>query len=708
MSNIQEIHTIIQLVPGAVEDWDSTILPVPDGLYVYDSISKKIKIGDDVHTFDELDVWLDVDYIENFQVDLSALEKEVPENTDIDKVVIAKNVGNNVMKYSISDTYLHNDILTPIENILAIEDTQNNELDNIQLKADEITNITASDINKIVYIKSNKLAIYNKTYDDNKNDIISKVVNLNKLHINSINFYLDSNCFYEVKALNNNTTYYAKINAIDDDGNSITYDLICDDDTDINISKINDNIFSIVINDIDQEKSVSFTAICNNGYGDKKKVIEIDVFGFEAIINRGDSQDVRSYNAVIDDKENSRYIAVGYGSDQSNNSLYGLITIFSYNFDPIYDLKYTNSSFDTVVFNNCKIDQDGYAIIVGYVQNGVDSSKGLILKMKDMAIIHSKYYYTENNISTKFNDIVITSINSYVIVGYSGTLITHQEAVIVHFSSIFNIFSSNFVGNQNKNSIFYSVDIDNEGNYIAAGITNNHGNINGFIAKFNLNLELINNSILGNLIYTYFKKIKCDNNGNYVIIGYNSNDGNAKNAGIIFKLDKNLNIIPNSKYVISNTLKNELTGIDIDSNGNYLICGNAEDDNGINSGFYMVLGNDFSIIKEKILTSSNNNFNMINDIIYNSTQNYVLVGNIANQAISSDLILLASSSIINEVYSFNLIDLTIDNGSSYLTDYGTVTVNTDANAESYDINDTAFSGSLSNTIDRPETVDAIY
>lgn len=704
--SIQEIDGIVQLTPGATASWDSTTLNVPLNTFVYDTDTGDVKIGDASHKFDELDTFINAIYIQDFHIDLSLLKKTPPEASDEDKIVIVTDVGNGVMKYTISEVLLHNQILTPIADIFIVETDQNNKLSDIQLKADELISVTLDDTNKIVSISGNKLTISTNTYDDNKNNIVSKTVDINKIHINSIGFYLDSNCTIKANELNDKITYYVKIEATEDNGNPLSYGLTCDDDTDVVITHNNGNLFTVVISDIDQEKIVLFTATCDNGSGHKSKSIEKNILGFTAIVNRDDNSNTRTYNSIIEDKENNRYIAVGYGNDGAGN-IYGLITAFSYDLNFLFDFMHSDTSFDTTIFNSCKVDIEGNIVIVGYIKNGADDSKGLILKLHDTGIIFAKYYYTETNISAVFNDIIVTPSNNYIVVGYSGTLNTPQEAIIINFSSILVIVSSNFIGNQSKNSIFSGIERDNDGNYIAVGTTNNHGNINGLIAKFDMNLSLTHNSVLTDMNYVYFQKIKKDNDGNLIVIGYNSTDGNHINKGLILKISTDLNVI--SKYMIDDSRKNALTGIAIDNNNNYIVCGKIENVSGSYSGIFLILNDVFSVLNEKAFTINADNINIIKDVIIDLNKNYVFAGNIDNQTISSDLILnLASNISETDIYSFTSLDLNITNITLSLSEYGAFTEYNDVISESSTINITDILNPALVDSSRTNTIETLY
>jgi len=669
---LTKIHGIIQATPGANVDWEDPLLPVPAGVYIYDDDSKDIRIGNSVDVFDDLDTFINIDDIVNSFIDLSKLEYDTINPADVDKLVIVKDVGGGIIKFGLSDYKYNDDIKIPLDNIETIESSQTNDLSDIIDKANRIGSITISDDDKIVTVQNGIMNVIEKTYEDNKQDVIAASMHTNTIRINNIKFFSDVSCVNEITRLVSGITYYAVIDAVDSvNTNTLIYELTCNNEN-TTINLLSGNKYSIIVNS-DTDISIDVYGRVSNDGGDhfKYKMVTIEVLSLIARINEDNSSDNRILLS-IDQFSNGDYIAVGYGSD--NSDTYGFITVLSKDLTRIIEKKYTEFT-DYCHFNSVKVDKDDNAIIVGEGANTSEHSSGIILKYYSGNIVLSKKVSSPNN-ATKFNDLVISDMNTYIVVGSTGFSISNITAYAVTFSELLIKLNSRSFSNVSANSVFNGIAKCSNNKYIAVGTTTNHDKLNGIAVKLNTDLTTDLQKVITGTDYIHFDKVITDSSGTddqFIISGYNAVDSQSIKDALVVKLSNTL-IVANA-ITISGIDADAFYDVKINRDGNYVFVGSTKSE--INNGtdnvragiFYTISKQLDSIIEQKLMTNTTQEAVINHSVIIDDDNNIIIVGEVVKSFQTKDIVYLLNSNIPDGNFSSIPLDILYNDSSLSLNTY---------------------------------------
>lgn len=223
-----------------------------------------------------------------------------------------------------------------------------------------------------------------------------------------------------------------------------------------------------------------------------------------------------------------------------------------------------------------------------------------------------------------FYNIKIDNYGNYIATGYSENN-GNNNAIIVKFDNKFNILNSKIYNIDNySNNVFYNVTVDN-GNYVAVGcetLKDQEYN-NAFIVKFDQEFNILNSKIYNHDDDSAFFSIEVDGHGDYIAVGYIELKGKMHDDALIVKFDNELNVL-NSKIYRGNRC-NYFYDIAVDQLGNYVAV-----------GYSLLESHDYY---NAMIVKFDNNLNKLYDKIYGGTRydefssiaidndgNYVAVG----------------------------------------------------------------------------------
>lgn len=602
---ISRLDSMVSFTPGYKKLWRDENQPVPDGVYIYDTEAKVIKIGNGVDLFADLPVWLDAKDItlnaENRDVDLSMIgDITIPD--DVGDIIIASSEGT----YITSGIKLQ-DIINSMANINNINSNQDDDLNNLNSKAIEIDHAFASgEANSLNTIQSNKIVPLGLTPDQNKDNVLISVEAL-AFNITDIKFYSDAGLTNMVTELTDpSITYYAVIEYDNGLNNTInSFGLICDDSNPI-IQQVNDNVFSIDVNTVTTNENAIFTGSAFDVNTATTKSFDKSIafnlyFAYFTLINS--SQTDAHFSKIIVDSDGN-YVATG--ASKNNSGYYEALFC---KFDPSLNLINKRLYGETGNIKPTSIDQDEYGnyAVCGYEDITLSGHNcGFILKLDvDFNIISTKTFSIStldssgNYPDTYFNIIKVDhSDNSYIIGGYSHS-VHSSNCVFVKYDNDLNIIFNTYYNNDYY-VIIKSIIIDSDGNYIAIGYTNRN-RTNGQPLLW-IKIKPTDGSILiqnsyGNGSYYNFigYSIDEDANGNYIIAGH-TDGANYHEGSIVFTVNKtDLSVVNNIIYSYSNNSYCTSRAVKV-FNDKLIICGLMDNSiNGANNAFYSVLNSDLTI-----------------------------------------------------------------------------------------------------------------
>jgi len=182
---------------------------------------------------------------------------------------------------------------------------------------------------------------------------------------------------------------------------------------------------------------------------------------------------------------------------------------------------------------------------------------------------------------------------------------------IVKFDSTLNFIKYIAIGNNEYNIELHGMIADGTGIIFVCGEIGNHYNDDFYIAKLDGNLNLVKQiAINSGKPYNRLYGVTVDSNGNVIVCG-STNDGHYYN-GYIAKFDNDLN--PVKQITIDDRYCGDLYGIAVDSNDNIFVCGATK-----GKPYVAKLDNKLNVIKQisidigepgylnKVTISSSNN-----------------------------------------------------------------------------------------------------
>ena len=250
----------------------------------------------------------------------------------------------------------------------------------------------------------------------------------------------------------------------------------------------------------------------------------------------------------------------------------------------------------------------------------------------DLNLINDKLIGGVN--SDIFNDIIIDpNTGNYVCVGSTasaGTGLT--DAYIAIFDTSLVLQSNRAlggIGDEAFNGIAFDPDTNN---YICVGSTTTagSGSKDGYIAVFDINLNLIDETIIGSTGEdVLFDVVKDSVTGNYIVVGESSNVGAGLIDALIIILDSTLTLVTN--LVIGGASNETFNSILIDPNtDNYICVGQSASDGAGTSDAYIAIFNSLLTLQADLLIGGTGIDKFHNIIIDSTTGNYVCIGESAS------------------------------------------------------------------------------
>jgi len=627
--SVNRLDSFALFTPGHKKLWLDKSKPIPEGVYVYDSESKVIKIGNGTDLFDDLDAWIDINQIKEI------LKNGIHDESELD-IVGDINIPQNADDIiTISDeTYIPSgvklqNIIDSIDAIDSKNDTQDNTLLVIGNKTNEIDyNFSSGDANSLTKIESNKIVSVGKTAEQNHNETVNNLIFLFSSDIIDIGFYKESQLYNKVDAFRDYDDYYATIkykNLLDHTIQN--FQLSCNDDN-ISINELSDNLFEISISS-GFSGQVEFTASIYDSDIPMTKTFNkkmlVDPFVAEVKMN-GYNSSLTYFNDIVMDN-NGDYAVVGIGNDDQGNSV-GILCKFDKNLNLLDKRVYGEDS--DIIFNSIDVDNDGKYIVVGYIDDV--NTTGIVLKLDENFNILLSEKIDKTDEDTILMDVKVDhSDNTYIIGGHSSCDTANIAIpILIKLNNDLSISYKNYYENNEKGRCG-AVYVDSDGNYILAGYT--YKNNNNGIPIFLMKLNPADGSILDQTSFGYsgvadlnHKNICYDiienSNGNYIIAGQNAN------KSLIVIVDKtSLSVIDNITYIGSDYAENAAKALGI--YGNKILYSGYADyySNGNKDILYSRLNSDLSIDRNTFIYDTEEG--IINSMIVDGNK-AVCVGKLNN------------------------------------------------------------------------------
>lgn len=603
MADYQRLDSVTDFFSGTESKWNSIDVPIPENMVIFTIDTHIMKLGDGTKKFSELPIWIRFDDIGSGGSGIPDILKNPLTPSDDGKIVI---LGSD-KSFVVSSTVLQ-DVLDAISNALSVNNTQDNDINNLQAKADLIELFDSNDENKLCIIKNGKYSASDYTLDELNMEIINRVEGLLGLHIKDLVFYYDAELKNKASIIESGNSYYAKIVATDENNNTISYSLTCNN-SNVTINNYNQTsgIFSININTMSSNIEATFTITCNNGAGSRSKDVNINInapYTLKLTAYGSEDDDMLPYTSSHIVKHNDEYICVieddmgmivskydlnlnliakklivaDNDDFYSPNGLfidyYGNINIFGIKYtnqsNPLFVIKINNNLSaitDVRLFNeknNENIDILSYTHTLDHktvlsISFNYNSNNAAIINLNPDSPVLEYIKQFQNNDTNKpiyrIDSIANNLLNNEFYVNFTGSNICS----IVHFDSDFNNILNSFelFHNSKRDILISKFFFDIEKNVlIATGLVANsspNNNASGLILILNpSDLSIIDKKIYYNdNVDIGFIDIRKDDNDDYIIIGTT-----FYNSIITLKIDStSLNIISSKIISCSNSIE---------------------------------------------------------------------------------------------------------------------------------------------------------
>lgn len=584
---LTRIDAIIQFTLNANVTWNDLAEPVPSGVVVIDTDNKVIKEGDGTTLFENLPICLDYD-------STSAVSGAVtPTADDLGMIAICDN-----KEYAISDTLLET-VLTSVTNYQAINDTQNNRINNQSKRSGYLVNVSKIPTGTLVVCKNKQYKSFGKTIEEFIEYIIAntQVVNKTSMHIDDIEWFYDSDMTLKVETQNDlidNNTYYGRVKGFNDK---------CENDAVLfNITTEDDNI-----------------SIINNG--SEVNMLTVGVYG--------NINDDIIYKCVVDSNGNT--YAVGYSKSDVEGKLVGLIIKLDPNLNNT-DKRYfmISGAYGITIFEDIVIDSTGDIIVVGRAQSA-GISNGLILKFNFDDTEFSSYLINYNTQLQSLSTVAIDSDDIIYALGFSSDLRTNIVFKLSQTDGVFELVKIKHIATT-TNTKFVGIDIDSTGNTYLVGYNYNGTRYNGTVIKLDNDFATSGNKITnitnGNGIIFYDIKISSDDE--VFIVGRSSDTITGTIDSILCELSSDLTECTGKSY--GNIHIDQFRSLVINDN-NIFCCGTTDGRGCITKFSKSSLEVEASQVIDLVDTST---YVTPNDIAFIGSNNIIVCG--TTNAIGSGLI----------------------------------------------------------------------
>jgi len=485
------------------------------------------------------------------------------------------------------------------------------------------------------------------------------------LIINEYHFYSDEACTNEITSFIENSIYYILIYGKNlyqwDDitySNTLTVNFAngygtvnCEFDSTITDgSSYIKGKYKLTFGEFSQADTLnSINLTLSNSYiTNMAFTLNIDMNIDKCLLKSNIMQEPSEFKNIIFDGIN--YIVVG---QEENDAL-----IFKFDNDLNVLAAKTYGGNDDDIFYSIAIDNDGNYIAVGYTKSeGQGGYNALIVKFNsDLTILTAKTYSSDYD--DIFYSIAIDNDGNYIAVGKTNPegQSNQMHALIVKFDQNLNILAAKFY-NGSKMDIFYSVAIDNN-DYIVVGYSNSRDgwHYDTLIVKFDSNLNVLAAKSYGGDYDEYFYSITIDSYGNYIATGITTSEGQSTGAtGLIIKFNNSLTILnakicdsPNGSFLYS---------ISVDNNGNYIVVGKTPyEAQGYLDTLIVKLDNNLNKILPAKIYGDNNDEECYSSIAVDNNGNYIAVGHFSNKSLITKFYGLISGTFPSSYTEFVLAD----------------------------------------------------
>ena len=579
----KQIKSLVQFSRGSSLVWGALTTPIPDGVATFSIDDGTFKIGNGVDTYQNLPSLFTFADLLAAQGGVSALFTAPTLASNGYIVVIEFDALSGKTKYAVSTTTLAGLLasLTALENTNVAQDAAIAQLLAIGLSIDVSIN-TGPDGN-IVTIQNGRYSDSGQNMANIQASISAGVNFIPGSHLSEPVFYSDITKIKVVDKMKlyDNTTYYADIVGVN---NSVTTPVftLTSPNTNITITKISGSLFSLVLNGVTSNDLADTPVVLKSsidggdGKSTVKKAIAIMVIRQRILVSIYGGSGTEQFAGPRVDNFNNIYV-VGYTSSEGLGLNDGLIIKFDSNLNIIAKKRYGGTGDDS--FNSIVIDSVGNIIVAGYTSSeGLGLNDGLIVKFdSNLNIIARKRYGGTGD--DYFRWLSVDQNNNIIVIGSTSSEgVGSGDGIIIKFDSNLNILvKKRYGGSVGAVSILRAA-LYTDGNILVVGNTSAEGPnvpaaINGFIIKFDANLNILARKVYGGTGTDAFISVAIDASNNCYAVGQTTSEGLGGGDALIVKFDTNLNILASKRYGGSGG-QDVFRGVEIDSVGNIICVGN--------------------------------------------------------------------------------------------------------------------------------------
>ena len=582
VSNIRQVVSLVQFTRGTSLVWEALTTPIPAGVVTFSIDDGVFKLGDGATPYAALPTLFTFSQLVAAQGGSNSLFDQPSSAQNGNVVVIAFEESTGTLMYSISTTSLAS-ILSSISSLQATNTSQDAEIASLMAIALSIdASINTGNTGDLVVINNGRYSDSGVTVAQVQAEVAAGAAYTPGSHVMEPVFYTTSSL--EIVAnqmtLYDGDTYYADVIGFNNNVATPVFGLVCSNPK-VTVTNITGSLFSVkfagVCGTLEDRLPVVLVASVDDGTGNAtvKKAIVVQVLRtrmLECIYGGGS---VDQYTGVAIDSY-SNIICCGSTKSEGQGNSDCLVVKFDPNFNILASQIYGGTNADS--FNGVAVDASGNIICAGATSSeGQGSASCLVIKFDtNLNILIKKIY--GGSVNDYFQAVTVDSAGDIICAGVTYSEGAAGDALVVKFDTNLNILYRMHVGGSGLDC-FQAVTVDSNNNVYCAGNTKSAG-LGGttygdaFVAKFDVNLNLLEQATYGGSHDDVFFGVAVDASGNVICAGmtYSEGSGSPTNYhALVVKFSSSLSI--NDRVVSSAAGSDSFTGVVVNSVGNIVCAG---------------------------------------------------------------------------------------------------------------------------------------
>jgi hypothetical protein len=631
--SIQQIKSLVQFTRASSLVWQAMTIPIPNGIVTFSVDDGAFKLGNGVSLYTDLPTLFTYEDLLSAQGGVSNLFKSLVVGDDGKIAVVYFDTLLGKIKYAPSANSL-TDILTQISALEANDASQTAVISTLLSLALSIdVGINTAPDGSIVVINSGRFSNSGTTVAGLSAQVAAGAPYIPGSRLEDPVIYVDQNKQLKADkyALLDGNTYYIEVIGYNNDIITPIYNVACAN-TNVVITNVAGPLFSVRFNNITGAGKIDTPVVLvvsvDDGTGNRlvKKAITCTVQFNRIIAATYGGSGSEFFYAIAADK-NDNVIAVGKSSTTVFGGYDALVVKYDSSLNVLVSKRYGGSGTD--YFQDVIVDSDNNIICCGSTTSeGTGNYGGLVVKFdSDLNILVRKHYggaYDE-----EFRGVAVDKQDNIICCGYSWSEITPSaDAIVVKFDSNLNIINRKTYYGSAQDHI-ERVIADSSNNIICVGTTSSEGagSNDALIIKFDSSLNILARKRYGGSGDETFLDVAIDSSDNIICVGSFTTGSSGVRDGFIIKFDTNLNKLAGKSY--GGTISDRLYGVTVDSSDNIIAAGYID-----TNAVVVKFDNNLNVISSKLYSGANTEYAY--GVVVNNTGSIMIVGTTTTEGDGSD------------------------------------------------------------------------